>query len=209
MRRASRAKRPIPRTDSAPLRDAQRRSRKRREFEREALVHLDALYSFALRLAGGNGAVAEDLVQEAVLRAYRSWRQYELGTNCRAWLMTILRNAFLSWRHSEGLMPTTATDRLESPGHRLPRALRSADPERDYFAAIIDDRLIEAIDALPLHYREAVVLSDVHGLAYAEISKVLGVAIGTVKSRLFRGRRALQDELCELAIELGYRATAA
>ena len=186
-----------------------RKGMKRLEFEREALVHLDALYSYALRLAGGDEAVAEDLVQEAALNAYRGWQRYELGTNCRAWLMTILRNAFFSWQRKQGLMPTTDADQFEGSGRRVPRALRSADPEKDFFARVIDTRVIEAIDALPLRYREAVVLSDLEGLPYGEIAEVLGVAVGTVKSRLFRGRKALQQELWELAIELGYHSAAA
>lgn len=203
MRRASRSERS---TATAAHRSG---DSKRRQFEREALVHLDALYAFALRLTGGNEAVAQDLVQDAFLRAYRAWHQYERGTNCKAWLMTILRNAFVSWRRREGLHPTTNADELVASGRGLPPALRSAGPEQDYFSAIIDDRLIEAIDALPLHYREAVVLSDIQGLGYEEIAGILGVAIGTVKSRLFRGRKALQSELWGLAKELGYSPAAA
>lgn len=197
------------RTQTAKTMVRPRKGTKRLEFEREALVHLDALYAYALRLAGGDEAVAEDLVQEAVLNAYRGWHRYELGTNCRAWLMTILRNAFFSWQRKQGRLPTTHAESFEEPGRAVPRALRTIDPEDDFFSRIMDSRLIEAIDALPLHYREAVVLSDLQGLAYGDIAEILGVAVGTVKSRLFRGRRALQSALVELAVELGYQSAAA
>ena len=171
---------------------------KRRVFEREALVHLDRLYAFALRLTGGNEATAEDLVQDAILRAYRAWHQYKAGTNCRAWLLTILRNSYLNQQRREGRLPVS-----------IPGTAGPVDPERDFFSHIIDEPLMRAIDALPLPYREAVVLSDIEGLGYREVAEILAVPVGTVKSRIFRGRRSLRSRLRDYAAEFGYRRTAA
>ena len=178
-------------------------------FEDEALPHLDAVYRFALRLSGSEDE-AHDLVQETFLRAYRSWDQYTRGTAAKSWLFTICRNVFLrrrerSKRHDEI---------VEENVHRSPTAgnpvnpvwvsVVEADPEGDFFESIVDERIIEAIQELPEEYRTAVVLSDVEGLPYAEIAELMGVPVGTVKSRLFRGRQKLQKVLYDYAVDEGY-----
>ncbi len=179
------------------------------DFQEEALPHLDAVYRFALRLSG-NPDGAEDLVQETFLRAYRSWHQFKPGTNCKSWLFTICRNVFLrgeerSQRHEEivareaGLNPGK-TD----PMNPLWAAVSQKDPQGEFFGHLVDDSVLEAIDDLPQDYRTAVVLSDVEGLNYAEIAEALDVPVGTVKSRLFRGRRQLQAVLYDYALEMGY-----
>jgi RNA polymerase sigma-70 factor (ECF subfamily) len=178
-------------------------------FEQEALPHLDAVYRFALRLSG-NPDRAEDLVQETFLRAYRSWGQYERGTAAKSWLFTICRNVFLrrverSQRHDE--IVREHVDRTGpglDPINPVWASVEGVDPEGEFFASIVDERIIEAIDALPDEYRTAVVLSDVEGLPYAEIAELLDVPVGTVKSRLFRGRRQLQKVLYDYAVEMGY-----
>lgn len=179
-------------------------------FEAEALPHLDAVYRFALRLAGAADA-AEDLVQETYLRAYRSWDQYTLGTSAKSWLFTICRNVFLrqrerSKRHDEIVAERSTTEVVGTIRRENPvfAASRDDDPEGDYFKSIVDDRILQAIGELQEEYRMAVVLSDVEGLSYQEISDVLQVPVGTVKSRLFRGRRALQKVLYDYAVEEGY-----
>ena len=132
---------------------------KQREFESEALVHLDALYGLALRLSGGDEPRAEDLVQEAVLKAYRAWDRFETGTNCRAWLMTILRNTFINQFRQQKTRPTPVE--FEQVAERPSSdALYEADPEGEIFDRIIDDQVIAAIDELPDEFRVAVVLSD-------------------------------------------------
>lgn len=178
-------------------------SAKRESFEAEALVHLDALYGLALRLTGGDEAEAQDLVQESILRALRSWDSYELGTNCRAWLMTILRNTFINdfRRRQRHPSPVDYDDVEERP---IWPQLREEDPEAGFFDRIVDDRIVEAIEGLPEEFRIPLVLSDLEGLGYREIADQLDIPIGTVKSRLYRGRRRLQHELYEYARSMGY-----
>jgi RNA polymerase sigma-70 factor (ECF subfamily) len=175
----------------------------RADFEREALPHLDALYGLALRLSGGNEPQAEDLVQGTMLKAYRSWDRFEPGTNCRAWLMTILRNTFINEYRRARSRPASVD--FEDVSERIPSdSLFEADPEGRIFDRIIDDEVIAAIQALPDDFRIPIVLSDIEGLAYQEIADLLDVPVGTVKSRLFRGRKRLQARLYEYAVEMGF-----
>ncbi len=176
---------------------------RRKEFENEALVHLDALYGLALRLSGGDESRAEDLVQDAVLKAFRAWDRFEPGTNCRAWLMTILRNTFINEfrRQKSRPVPVEFEQVAERPSSH---ALFEADPEGRIFERIIDERVVAAIDELPDEFRVAVVLSDLEGLSYQEVADLMGIPVGTVKSRLFRARKRLQERLYEFAVEMGY-----
>ncbi|MGD2044670.1 MAG: sigma-70 family RNA polymerase sigma factor [Gemmatimonadota bacterium] len=176
-------------------------------FEEEALPHLDAVYRFALRLSGSVDE-AEDLVQETFLRAYRAWDQFEQGTRAKSWLFTICRNVFLrrrerAQRHEE-IVSEKADRSGPNPVNPVWVSASGSDPEGRFFDSIVDDKIIEAIEALPEEYRTAVVLSDVEGLPYAEIAELIDVPVGTVKSRLFRGRRRLQEQLYEHAVEMGY-----
>jgi RNA polymerase sigma-70 factor (ECF subfamily) len=177
--------------------------RKRQEFEAEALVHLDALYGLALRLTGGDEARAEDLVQEAVLKAYRAWDRFEAGTNCRAWLMTILRNTFINQFRQQKARPAEV-DFEQIAERPSSTALFEADPEGRIFDRIIDAKVISAIDELPEEFRVAVVLADIEGLSYQEVSELMDIPVGTVKSRLFRARKRLQERLYEYAVEMGF-----
>ena len=173
----------------------------RRRFEREALAHLDALYGFALKLARSRDD-AEDLVSDTVLRALERWEQYRLGTNIRAWLFTILYRVFVSRRRRIDAREVPAGDGTDGrPRHE---AVGEADPEGRFYDSFLDEEVTRAIDALPEEYRSAVVLSDLHELRYAEIAEILGVPEGTVKSRLFRGRRILQRKLAGYAVDMGY-----
>ncbi|MFQ5691220.1 MAG: sigma-70 family RNA polymerase sigma factor [Gemmatimonadota bacterium] len=176
---------------------------KRASFEREALPHLDVLHGFALRLVSGDEARAEDLVQEAMLRAYRAWHTFEPGTNCKAWLMTIVHNTMVNYYRSWKRRPTEV-DVNAVAERTVFEDVRGVDPEGEFFDRIVDKEVLRAIDRLPLKHREAVVLRDVQGLTYAEMVQVLGVPEGTVKSRLFRARQTLQRELYDFAREMGY-----
>lgn len=176
---------------------------KKAQFEAEAMVHLDALYGLALRLSGGDEARAQDLVQESVLKAYRAWDDFELGTNCRAWMMTILRNTFINEFRQERRRPSPV-DFDDVAEHSTFESVMDADPEGSFFDRIIDDEVIRAIDELPDEFRLAVVLSDLEGLSYQEIAEVMDIPVGTVKSRLFRARRRLQQRLYSYAREMGY-----
>lgn len=178
-------------------------------FDEEALPHLDAVYRFALRLSGAPDQ-AEDLVQETYLRAYRSWDQYTRGTAAKSWLFTICRNVFLRrrerrLRHDEIVEGNVGRPGAkESPVNPVWLSVTDTDPEGAFFDAIVDDKIIDAIASLPEEYRTAVVLSDMEGLSYAEIAELMDVPVGTVKSRLFRGRRRLQKALYHYAVEMGY-----
>lgn len=177
-------------------------------FAEEALPWLDAVYRFALRLTGGDTAEAEDLAQETFLRAHRHWHTYRRGTGARAWLFTITRNTFLRRLERLARRPeVTQTDVGFDIGDVSPTDIFDKDvalPDREFFDSFIDEEVIRAVEALPTEFREVVVLSDVEGLSYAEIVEVTGLPLGTVKSRLFRGRRQLQRALYEYAVEMGY-----
>lgn len=175
---------------------------KRRAFEAEALPHLDTIYRVALRLAGDEAA-AEDLTQDTMLKAFRAWHQYERGTNVRAWLLTILRHTFINqYRKAQRMGPTI--DIADVEAFTVFREVMDADPEGRFFDEIVDDEILRAIDRLPAEFRETLILSDVEGLPYAEIARITDVPVGTVKSRLFRARQALQRELYRYAVEMGY-----
>ncbi|HUL01971.1 MAG TPA: sigma-70 family RNA polymerase sigma factor [Gemmatimonadales bacterium] len=175
---------------------------KRASFEREALVHLDSLYRVALRLTG-NSADADDLVQETILKAYRAWHQYQQGTNAKGWLLTILRHAFINEYRRRTRHPESVDIDAIEPFAVFDQG-QDDDPQERFFDQIVDDEVLRAIDELPEQFREAVVLSDVEGMSYEEVSRILEVPIGTVKSRLFRGRRLLQAKLHDYAVDMGY-----
>src|SRR6266542_442994 len=182
----------------SPAADAE----KRVSFEREALVHLDALYRVALRLTR-NASDADDLVQETMLKAYRAWDQYEKGTNAKGWLLTILRHAFINeYRRRTRHPETVDLDTIEP--FAVFGEIQEEDPQGAFFDRIVDDEVLRAIDALPEAFRETLVLSDVEGMSYQEIGKILEIPVGTVKSRLFRARQLLQGKLYDYAVNMGY-----
>jgi RNA polymerase sigma-70 factor, ECF subfamily len=177
----------------------------RRRFEEEALPHLDALYTMAVRLAR-NPHDASDLVQETILRAYRFFERFEQGTNCRAWLLTILFNNFRNgYRRSAREQPAGSPEEFE---RRIEaESLRPDAPNSDPAAKLSEsgmEREVEAaLEALPAEFREALLLVDVQELSYEEISQVLNIPIGTVKSRVSRGRSLLREALTAYAKERG------
>lgn len=144
------------------------------------------MFSFALKLSRSRDD-AEDLVSDTMLRALERWEQYRLGTNIRAWLFTILYHLFVSRKRRIDAREVLAPD--DSDGSTIFEPVGDTDPERTFYDSFIDEEIVAAIRALPEEYQSAVMLSDVHGLRYAEIATALGVPEGTVKSRLFRGRR--------------------
>lgn len=171
------------------------------DFEAQVLPHLDTMYRVGRRLTGET-ADAEDLVQETLLKAWRGWGGFTPGSNVRAWLLTILRNAFISrWRSRkhEG----TAVSLDDADPHAIFRAVGGEDPEGSFFEKVVDGKVLAAVEALPPEFREALVLSDIEGLPYAEVAGILGVPVGTIKSRLFRARRQLQKTLHDHAVAIG------
>jgi RNA polymerase sigma-70 factor (ECF subfamily) len=170
-------------------------------FEREALPHLDTVYRVALRLTA-DPSRADDLVQDTMLKAYRAWPSFTPGTNARAWLLTILRNQFINdYRRDRQRGPTVDIAAIEP--YTVFHATEG-DPAGRFFDQLVDDEVVAAIGALPAEFREVVVLSDLEGLSYAEIAEVVGAPVGTVKSRLHRGRQALQRQLYDYAVAMGY-----
>jgi RNA polymerase sigma-70 factor, ECF subfamily len=193
-----------------PWRSAPTPADRRDSFAREALPHLETIYRYALRLAAGNVDAAEDVAQDTFVQAFRGWHTYRPGTNCLAWLFTICRNCFLRGEERRGRRQEVPASDLDADVESLAATavfaeVRAAvDPEREFFDSRLDEGVQAALDALPMPFREAVVLSDLEGLNYAEMATVLNVPVGTVKSRLFRGRRLLQEALYEYALENGY-----
>ena len=173
------------------------------EFAREALPWLDDVYRFALSLTRDE-ADADDVVQETFLRAYRSWHTFIPGTDCRRWLFTICRNVFL--RSRERQRPTVDLEDGEQDALAAGSVYAAARENGydDLYARLdIGPALREAIDELAEPFRSAVLLVDVEDLSYESAAEVMGVPIGTVRSRLFRGRRLLQEKLASLAAEYG------
>src|SRR5215471_4122194 len=161
-------------------------------FAHDALSHIDSLYGTALRLTR-RAADAEDLVQDTYLKAFRSAHQFAPGTNLKAWLFTILHNTFRNARRHDGRSPVDVdSEAVERAASDAPGA---QSPEQILTRATLDADLQAALDDLPEAFRQAVWLRDVEELTYAEVADVLNVPIGTVMSRISRGRRALYDRL--------------
>ncbi len=179
---------------------------KRKAFETEALPHMDALYRTALRMTK-NENDAEDLVQEAYVKAYRFWDKFEPGSNCRAWLFKIMTNIFINDYRSKSRSPMAVNvDEIDDNFlyGQLSTLGPGDDPERQMFAKIFDDDVKKAIENLPDDFRLVVVLSFLEGFSYQEIAEIADLQLGTVKSRLHRGRKLLQKELLDYAIKNGY-----
>lgn len=179
-------------------------------FETEALSFLDALYRTALRMTRSE-ADAEDLVQETYIRAFRFRDQFTPGTNLKAWLFRILTNTFInSYRRRRAQPEFTELDDVDefSLYRRMSGgagATASRDPETEFLATVVDSEVKDALAELPEKFR-SVVLLDVEGFSYKEIAEMLGIPIGTVMSRLHRGRKFLQKRLYDLAQERGIAA---
>ncbi len=184
-----------------------------RTFSEEALPQLDAVYRFALRLTQDPDG-ASDLTQDTFVRAYQNWDRYTPGTKAKSWLFTICRNLFLrreerSRRHEEIVTAVADEDpRSISREATVFLAVKDRDPEGAFWDGIVDEEVLRAIQDLPAEFRHAVVLSDLEDLSYAEIAEVMAVPVGTVKSRLFRGRRILQEKLHDYAVSEGIIAAA-
>lgn len=185
---------------------AQRRD-EGREFEAAAMPHLDALYNTAYRMAR-NAEDAEDLVQETYLKAYRSYAQFTPGTNLKAWLFKILKNTFINeYRRRQALPQESDFAEIEGAfeDQISPEiAARWRNPEEEALAGAFDEDVQRALEELPVDYRMTVLLADIEGFSYKEIAEILDIPVGTVMSRLYRGRKLLEATMLRYAREHGY-----
>jgi RNA polymerase sigma-70 factor, ECF subfamily len=170
-------------------------------FAAEAMQYAPQLYSAAMRMTH-NSADAEDLVQETYLRGYRGFASFEAGTNLRAWLFRILTNTFINTYRAKQRRPIE-TDLADVEDlymyRRLPILAASRSAEDQLFDLFTDDEVKEALEALPENFRLPVLLADVEDFSYKEIAEILDIPIGTVMSRLHRGRKAMQKRLFDYA----------
>jgi RNA polymerase sigma-70 factor, ECF subfamily len=172
-------------------------------FEQEALRWLPEVTRFALSLTR-NEPDADDLVQETFLRAYRSWSTYIPGTECRGWLFTICRNTYARQQRRERRVVQCDDPELESLAAAAVHASAQQTGLGNLFAEVdLHEAIDRALDALPDSFRDAVILVDVQDQSYDTAAQVVGVPIGTIRSRLYRGRRLLQEQLLAYAADLG------
>jgi len=179
---------------------------KRKQFEADAVPHMDALLRTALRMTK-NQSDAEDLVQETLVKAYRFWDKFEPGSNCRAWLFKIMTNIFINEYRSKSRTPVSVNmDDIDDNFlyGQLASMPPGRTPEEELFAKIFDDDVKKAIEELPDDFRLVVVLSFLEGFSYQEIADIIELQLGTVKSRLHRGRKLLQKKLHDYAVKNGY-----
>ena len=175
------------------------------EFEKEAIPYMDAVYNFALRMTGDEDD-ADDLVQETYLKAFRFFDKFEKGTNCKAWLFRILKNSYINdyrkqvkepdkvdYEDVQNFYETIKSDEVESKHY-----------EQDAFTNLLDDEISSAIAELPEDFRTVIILSDIEGFTYEEISDFVDIPVGTVRSRLHRARKMLYAQLYDYARDRGF-----
>ena len=174
-------------------------------FEEEFLPQIDALYNFAYHLTYSEED-ANDLVQEAYMKAYRFINNYEVGTNAKAWLFRILKNAFINDYRKKNKQPTKVDyEEIVNFHNEEDTNFSSYDDLRtEMFDKMMGDEVTIAINSLPVDFRTVILLCDIEGFTYEEISKIINVPIGTVRSRLFRSRNMLKEKLKEYAAQYGY-----
>ncbi|MGA7160605.1 MAG: sigma-70 family RNA polymerase sigma factor [Bacteroidota bacterium] len=176
-----------------------------KEFEREAIPHTDILYNYALRMTG-NADDARDLLQETFLKAFRFWDKYEKGTNVRAWLFRIMKNTYINVYRKAVKEPDTVDYNDIQNFYNIIRENSSDanDLQEKLFGHLLDDDVTKALESLPEEFRTVVILCDIEGLTYEEIAEFVECPVGTVRSRLHRGRKLLYGRLFEYAKKRGF-----
>jgi RNA polymerase sigma-70 factor (ECF subfamily) len=182
-------------------------ARRDQGFETEAMAFVDALYNTAVRMTR-NAQDAEDLVQETYLKAYKNFDKFETGTNLKAWLFKIMKNTFINnYRRQQSQPPQSDFADIEGAFENQVSddvTRQNKNPEQELLEGVMDEDVQHALDELPEDYRLVVTLADLEGFSYKEIAEILEIPLGTVMSRLYRGRRQLEDELLRYAKEHGY-----
>lgn len=179
--------------------------KKQSDFQEEMIPHLDAIYNFALRLTT-DANDAEDLVQDTIVKAYRFFNSYEKGTNAKAWLFRILKNSYINNYRKKSKQPHQVDYDEVSQFYETIRSEQSetTDLEDLMYREMLDDDVTRALTELPEDFRTVVMLCDMEGFTYEEIANMLDVPIGTIRSRLHRGRNLLRAQLTEYAEKRGY-----
>jgi RNA polymerase sigma-70 factor (ECF subfamily) len=178
---------------------------RQQEFQTEAVPHKDALYNYALKIVR-NSDDAQDLVQETYYKAYKSYHQFQGGTNSKAWMFMILKNTFINnYRKLKREPSKVDYDEIEDIYENI-KSEQSKDNnlDLDFYNNLFDDDLSSALAKLPEKMKEVFLLCDLEGYSYEEISEIVDIPIGTVRSRLHRARKLLQDELFGYAKVNGY-----
>jgi RNA polymerase sigma-70 factor (ECF subfamily) len=177
------------------------------DFDSQVMPYVDSLYNTAYRMTR-SAEDAEDLVQETFFKAYKYYDKFEEGTNLKAWLFKILKNTFINNYRKKKLEPRSVDfAEIEDSFERIVRRDNSeqpADPEAEYFSGVLDDDVKRALDSLPYDYRMVVILADLEDFSYKEIAEILDCPVGTVMSRLYRGRKLLEKALLKYARQHGY-----
>lgn len=178
---------------------------KYKDFEVEAIPHMDALYNFALKMTGDSD-VADDLLQETYLRAFRFFDKFEKGTNCKAWLFRILKNTFINDYRKESKSPDKVDyDDIQNFYENIKSSeVKSQHLEEDAFHSLLGDEVTDALQNLAEDFRTVIILSDIEGFTYEEIADFVDIPVGTVRSRLHRARKMLFSNLYKYAEDKGY-----
>ena len=179
--------------------------KRKEDFEKEAMPHINLLQNYAYRMVG-NRLDADDLIQETYLRAFRFFNKFEKGTNCKAWLFRIMKNLFINdYRKSQKQPGKVDYDEIENFYESIKSdKLDTNDLQEKVFSSLLDDDLTNALNSLQDDFKTVVILCDLEGLSYEEIAEFVQCPIGTVRSRLHRGRKLLQQKLYRYAKEKGY-----
>jgi RNA polymerase sigma-70 factor (ECF subfamily) len=179
--------------------------KKQQEFQEEAVTHINSLYNYALHLTM-NPDDAEDLVQETYLKAYKFFNSFERGTNCKAWLFKILKNNYINRFRKNSREPGKVDyDLIKDFYHSIKDAQSdTSEAESDYFHSLMHEEVYQALQSLPEEFREVIQLCDIEGFTYEEIANMVESPIGTVRSRLYRGRKLLRGQLENYARKYGF-----
>ena len=185
--------------------DADLKTQHDKLFEEELYPHMDALYNFAFHLTY-NEDDASDLVQETYLKAYRFIESYVAGTNAKAWLFKILKNAFINEYRKKSKQPIKVDyeDLLDFHDVENNKQIGSLDTRQDVFQNMMGDEVSSALNQLQVDFRTVILLCDIDGFTYEEIAKIIDIPIGTVRSRLHRARGLLKEKLREYAESMGF-----